>query len=419
MKVRSWGNNPKIRDGKIIETINFKDEIPICFRGNGRSYGDASLYPKMLNCLNNKTQLTIENGILNVSAGFLLYEVINFCHSNHFLFPIIPGTAHVSIGGMIASDVHGKNHKVNGTIGNWIKSIKLQLGEKEFICCSLEENSELFNATIGGMGLTGMIHSVEIYLEKAQGNELVQNTISFNNLLSVLNALEISSADYQTVWVDLLNKENYILIENTWKSGNKTLTFIPSKARISIPNLPFSFLSKSFMKVYNFFYLRKQKSHKIVTPIEAFFPLDLIDNWNKLYGPKGFFQYQFVIPKSVAFSGIEKIINKIKKSNFPVYLAVIKIHGSKPSPGMLSFPIEGYSVALDFPNRKGLNQFLNELDELVIGFSGRVYLAKDATLQSQNFEKMYPNSKEFKVIINKYFKGKYTSLLAERLNLTK
>lgn len=418
MKISNWNKIPTVE--ATIQQFNTEHaEKQYSIRGNGRSYGDASLNEHIQSTDNIKEHLSIDGNILHISSGYILRDALLFCFKNNYLFPVIPGTQYASIGGMIAADVHGKNHKKNGTLGNWIESLELQLPNGEITLCSTAENVELFNITIGGMGLSGTILSAHIRLEKLEGNSLEQTITSSNSFSELLDKLDTSTATYQVAWVDLLNKNRNFLMEANFSNSEIIPTL--SSPKVTVPALGISFLNRTSIRLYNWYHARNlvRKKQQNVKFSSFFFPLDSINHWNRLYGKKGFYQYQFVLPKDQAKEGMETIIQRIQTSRFTPYLTVLKQHGMIHSPGIMSFPVDGYSLAIDFKNTNGILTFFAELDQLVIAFKGRVYLAKDARLNVEAFNKMYPKSDDFRAAIENINPGTVQSFLSKRLLLVK
>lgn len=418
MDLTNWNKNPRLKNVEINEYDKRKTLNPSIPRGYGNSYGDASLGPSVISMENNKSICKIENGILTISSGYKLKEALLYVMNNDFIIPSFPGTQHVSIGGMVAADVHGKNHLSKGTIGNSIISLILQTENNKVVTCSRTENEPLFNATIGGMGLTGIILSVQIKLDPLEGTKIQQKNIEFKQTKDLLNAFKQSNAIYKIAWIDLVNKKNqYFLFEgDIIKSKEEDCLF--KKPRRKMPNLGISIINPLLIKIYNKRYGNKLRKHSTQTVnfSDYFFPIDNIKNSNNAYGSKGFYQYQFVLPMHREH-GINRILDKIEASNFTPYLISLKQFGKIQSPGMLSFPLEGFSLAIDFKNTSGIIDFIKELDKIVIEEKGRVYLAKDALLNESTFIKMYTNTESFKNIISQVNRGKFTSLLSKRLNL--
>lgn len=358
-----------------------------------------------------------KKAILTCHASILLKDVLNYCIPQGFSLAVIPGTQHVTLGGMIAADVHGKNHFKQGSIGNWVASILLKTSNKDEFWCSNKENTPLFNATIGGMGQTGLMLKVKLKLSPIKGIHYLQKIQIANSFEHLVQLMENATEDYKVAWMDLLNHKNHLLLSANEASNSPLSSFQLQKPRLSIPKQPFQFVRPFLMRFYNIYYFKKmlRKNQKMIPYADFFFPLDNIGHWNHLYGSKGLVQYQFVIPQKHVLEAILLILKTIRTSKFKPLLAVLKQYGRNTSPGLLSFPMEGYSMALDFNYSISLPSFLNQLDKLVIQYGGRIYLAKDSCLQAHSFEQMYPKAGKFKEIVasNRIF----TSYLAQRLQL--
>lgn len=416
--ISGWGKYPKQKEANCF---NIKDTLPnkLTIRGNGRSYGDAAIGKNILSTLklNNEISFDTENEILTCDSGVLLRDILNHTIPLGYTVPVMPGTQFVTLGGMVAADVHGKNHFKNGSIGNWIKEICIENSEGKNIWCSDQKNTDLFNATIGGMGLTGLIIQVKIKLTPLKSHLFIQKTVISKSLDNLIELLENNNSTYQVAWIDLLNKKpKFLHFSANESSTERKKGFQLKKPQLSFPKFPISILSAALMKIYNRNYFRKsiQQKETNVDFNQFFFPLDKFNNWNNLYGPNGMIQYQFILPKENAIESLNEILEIIKISTFKPYLSVLKKYKKNTSPGLLSFPIEGYSLALDFPYKEGLTSFLNQIDQKVIENKGRIYLAKDACLKSGSLEKMYPKLNVLKKSILNY---NYSSNLASRLNL--
>lgn len=422
MKLKNWNGNPTVLDA---EQINYADieALPTegCLRGNGRSYGDASLDRQVISMLSCREILRLENGVLHVSGGFTLEEVLNFIVPQGFLFPCIPGTKSVTIGGMIAADAHGKNHEKNGAIGHWIQTLELKLPNGEVLQCNADLHPSLFRATIGGLGLTGMILSAEMKLEKNLGTSMLQRTTICTSMEHLLNALNASSSEYQVAWFNARKSSEFFLLENDPIIEKTIQSFRLRKAKMQVPKLPFSLVNEWMMEIYNRRYARTLK-RQIGKPqslsFEAcFFPLDRIGNWNRLYGPRGFYQLQCCFSLDRALAGVDALLQLCREAQlFPV-LSVVKKHGKHPQAGLLSFTVPGISFAFDFINRRGTKELLEALNKKVAEFGGRVYLVKDALLDVATFEQMYPEVESFRNEVSKVNQGQLSSLMAKRLNL--
>ncbi len=421
MKISNWNGRPKVDEARLLSIENgWTPKGEFCPRGNGRSYGDASLQSEMLDLTKNKKTLKLNDTILEVSSGFSAGEALNFIVPKGFILPVIPGTQHATIGGMIAADIHGKNHAQNGTLGRWIESLKIGRPNGEIIDCSSQNNSQLFNTTIGGLGLTGVIISAKIKLISLNSITFQQNVQSFDQLNSLLDSLWKSDADYKTGWFDFYTMNTFLLIENRIKKGGEIPTdFQLKKPKISIPFKSVPFVQPFVMKAYNKRYAKKMlKPQNEVLLDDVLFPLDRISNWNYLYGTRGFYQLQFQFERENILPKIERIFEVIHASGFLPVLSVIKKHGTLHSPGILSFPKPGFSFAFDFIYKKGIEKTLLQLNEIIAEESGQVYLVKDALLSEKQFQKMYPEATQFKNQISEYNSGRISSLLSKRLNLT-
>ena len=430
--LRGWGNFPKsscsIYEPASLNDISLSRETKIIARGFGRSYGDSSLQPKatlITKKINKIISFDKESGIIKTQAGISSKKLLETIIPDGWFLPVSPGTKFVSVGGMVASDVHGKNHHIEGSFGNHVSGIKLLLNENEVVYCSPKEKSDLFWATIGGMGLTGIILEVEFKLKKICSSSIDQQVFVTNNLKETIEIFrEHQDATYSIAWIDCITEgKNFgrsILFtgEHSSKRNGKKLLF-KSKTVIKWPfNLPSWFLNKFFIKIFNNFYFYKNKNFKKkeVDLDSYFFPLDKILNWNKLYGKNGFIQYQFVIPLKYSEEALNLILRKVLESRDAPFLTTLKLFGEK-NDGLLSFPQKGFTLAMDFPIRKGTLNLLNELDEIVIKFNGKIYLTKDSRLNARNFHRMESSLTEFNKIREKYNCLNFESLQSSRLKI--
>jgi len=315
---------------------------------------------------------------------------------------VTPGTKFITVGGAIASDIHGKNHHIEGCFSECIKEFKIMLADGEVVTCSKEATPNLFKATCGGQGLTGIILDVKIYLKKINSQYINQTTIKTKNLKETFKAFEeYRDKPYSVAWIDCLAKGDKIgkclLMVGDFRDDGK-LDYKMKKQK-SIPfNFPSFTLNNWSVRVFNWLYYGKVKesASKQIVDIDSFFyPLDAIGHWNRIYGKNGFTQYQFILPKETSYEGLEEILSAISKSGKGSFLAVLKLYG-KANDNYLSFPMEGYSLALDFKIEKGLFDLLDELDEIVVKYKGRIYLAKDVRVSKEIFEKGYPQIGNFR-----------------------
>lgn len=421
-KLSGWANYPqkicRIEIPETLENLDTKNKRLI-IRGMGRSYGDSSFLGEKTILFENLRKIISydkKKGIIETQGGLSVSDLLKEIIPDGWFLPVSPGTKFVTIGGMVASDVHGKNHHLDGSFGNHIISLKIQTGENKIIECSNNKNSNLFWSTIGGMGLTGAIISVVFKLKSIKTYEINQKIIPANNLKEIMNLFEkFKDSTYTVAWIDCLSKG-----KNIGRSilivGEHSKRDISKKKYNPKPIFNLSFFPPSlimnvfFMRIFNFFYFYKNKFSykKFIDGDSYFYPLDKILNWNKFYGKKGFIQYQFVIPSENSYAALSLILEKISSSKNGSFLSVLKKFKEGNS-GLLSFPIEGYTLALDFPIKKNTFNLLEELDEVVIRFKGRVYLAKDSRLSPNNFEKMYNNINEFNEIRKLYNSNNFIS----------
>jgi len=410
MSLMSWGMFPNIKnnvfkfDKKKLLTKIINENNELIPYGNGRSYGDSALSSNIINVrpLDYFINFNEETGLLHVQAGVLLSEILESFIPRGWFLKVTPGTKLITIGGAIASDIHGKNHHIEGCFSKCIKDFKIMLADGKVITCSKEASPELFKATCGGQGLTGVILEAKIYLKKINSQYIDQTTIKTKNLKETFEAFEKHQNEpYSVAWIDCLAKGNKIgkclLMFGDFKDdGNLNYKLKPQK---KIPfKFPPIFLNNWSMRIFNWFFysIVREKISKQTVDIETFFfPLDAMKDWNHIYGKNGFTQYQFIFPKESSYQGLEEILTTISKSGKGSFLAVLKLYG-KANDNYLSFPMEGYSLALDFKIETGLFDLLNQLDEIVIKYRGRIYLAKDVRVNKETFEKGYPQIETFR-----------------------
>ncbi|MCP4552928.1 MAG: FAD-binding oxidoreductase [Bacteroidetes bacterium] len=432
MRLLSWGNYPKTenrtfsfdKNSTLRYIINkYNKLIPY---GNGRSYGDSALSKNIIKVKNHNYFLNFDetNGLLHVQAGILLSEILNVFVPRGWFLKITPGTKLITIGGAIASDVHGKNHHIEGCFSESVEMLKLMLPDGEIVKCSKQENSELFKASCGGMGLTGVILDAKISLKKINSKYINQITIKTKNLKETFEAFEKhKDKPFSVAWIDCLAKGNEIgkcllMVGDFSDDGNLDYQ---TKKELNVPfNLPSFSLNTLSVKAFNFLYYGKVRGKISKQKVELdtfFYPLDAINNWNRIYGKNGFTQYQFILPIETSFNGLEEILKNISNSGKGSFLAVLKLYG-QANDNYLSFPMEGYSLALDFKIEKGLFELLDKLDDIVLKHGGRIYLAKDVRVKKEVFEQGYPQIDKFRAIRKKYkMLEKFNSLQSRRVGI--
>lgn len=404
---------------KYIE--NTDEFIPY---GNGRSYGDSALNENILytKTYNYFLDFDEQNGILTCQAGVLLGEILDAFVKRGWFLKVTPGTKLITVGGAIASDVHGKNHHAQGCFSECVEEFSIMLSDGEIKSC--KKGDELFHATCGGMGLTGVILTAKISLKKINSAFINQTTIKTKNLKETFEAFEnYKDIPYSVAWIDCLAKNEEIgkcllMVGDFANDGNLEYK---SKKKLSIPfNFPSFALNSLSVKAFNWLYYAKAKDgvSKQRVGIDTFFyPLDAIENWNRIYGSGGFTQYQFILPKEQSFDGLKEILTKISDSGKGSFLAVLKLYG-KENENYLSFPMEGYSLALDFKIEAGLFELLNTLDEVVVKYGGRIYLTKDVRVSKETFEKGYPQIEQFREFRREHkMDRKFNSLQSKRVKI--
>ncbi len=417
--ITNWGNFPVVKKEmrsedsliKIKEfVVNNKEVIA---RGNGRCYGDASLGEKIFSTkkLNKFISFDRLNGVIECESGVLLSEVLEVTVPQGYFLYVTPGTKFITIGGAIASDVHGKNHHAEGCFSEYVLEFKLMNEKGEVINCSKTENSELFWATIGGMGLTGIILSAKFKLKNIETAYIRQESIKAENLDQIFKLFDESEDwTYNVAWIDCLQTGKSIGRSIMMRGEHALSAELPQNLKKNplrlnkkpLATIPFYFpgfvLNNLTVKIFNWLYYGKQRNKEIRNFVDYetfFYPLDIVNEWNRIYGKSGFIQYQMVIPKKAGKEGMKKILETIAKSGNGSFLAVLKLFGKNNPEAYNSFPFEGYTLALDFKVNSKLAKLVKDLDEIVEHYNGRIYLTKDSMSRSSltNYLKNVNNSK--------------------------
>lgn len=436
MILDSWGRYPQTI-AQVLEPLDSdalqrllkahaKDAAMIP-RGAGRSYGDSALAELVMSSrfLDSFLSLDPDEGIIHCGAGVNLDSILKVCIPHQLFLPVLPGSKFVTVGGAIAADVHGKNHHLDGSFGEHVIGFNLLLASGEVVFCSRTENPELFHASCGGMGLTGIIIDAKLNLRKVSGVTIKRRSIIGSNLPATFEILEANnSSTYSVAWLDCLARGESLGRSVVYLAEHGEDQRFEYKQRFAV-NVPFTtpgfLLNKFSMGVFNgsYFNLKKQLPKSDTSNYDAyFFPLDNIGNWNRLYGGKGFLQYQFVIPTESALEGITKVLEKVSAAGKGSFLSVLKKFG-KSNANLLSFPVEGYTLTLDFKREKSLFPLLLELDDIVLAHGGRLYLAKDARMTENTFKQSYPNWEQFMELKEKVDpQNIFGSLQSTRLGLS-
>ncbi len=398
-------------------------ERPILPYAYGRSYGDSCLNEGGIlldvSHLNRFISFDEEKGLLRCEAGVALADILDIMVPRGWFVPVSPGTKFVSVGGAIANDVHGKNHHWAGTFGCHVTRFELLRSDGQRLTCSPEEHSDLFRATIGGLGLTGIILWAEFRLKPIVNPFIDMKRVRFSSLDEFFAISAEADREYECTvsWVDILigGKE---LCRGIFMCGNhdrcRPRTAQPARKKLALA-VPFDFpsfvLNPLTVKAFNELYYRVQRSkqsHHVVHYEPFFYPLDAIHNWNRMYGRRGFLQYQFVVPFAHAYDAMREILGRIRRSGEGSFLTVLKKFGDIQSPGLLSFPRPGLTLALDFAYRgPGTLQLLDDLDQIVRESGGAVYPAKDARMSAESFQAFFPCWKEFAQYVDPHFSSSF------------
>lgn len=441
MKVSNWGNFPtteaEVRSFASVEearrqTADWAGYIP---RGLGRCYGDSALAPHILSTLSHNRFLDFdaEQGILTCQAGCSYADILPVIVPKGWFMPVTPGTKFVTIGGAIAADVHGKNHHSDGSFSQHLLRFTLLTAMGEVLTCSRTENADVFEATCGGQGLTGLVLEATFRLKRIETSYIAEESTKVRNLDGLFQTFEHAMGfTYSVAWVDclakgkslgksiLLNGEHATLDDLKGHKYAKNPLALPSKKKLSVPFfLPSFTLNPLTIKAFNLLFYAKAHggTHHHITDYETYFyPLDSILHWNRVYGKRGFAQYQFVIPPDKGYEGMVKVLEMISAARMPSFLTVLKYFG--PQQGMLSFPMEGYQLALDFPITDKLFAFFDRLDEVVMSYGGRLYLTKDSRMSAAMLSAGYPRLDEFRAIKTRLDpQGRLSSLQSARTGI--
>lgn len=412
-RVNSWGRLeaplheviPLSAPERVAQTLE-GSTLPGLAHGMGRSYGDSCLNADgtlwLTQAMDHLIQFDERSGRLTCEAGVLLRDIQRLAVPRGWILPVTPGTQLVTVGGAIANDVHGKNHHILGSFGDHVQRIRLVRTDGTTLDCGPQSERGWFRATVGGLGLTGVIVEAELQLRRIASPWLDTETIPYGNLNEFFALADSSEAGWeQTVsWIDCLSKggsRGIFLRANPAASGPRDE---PRRRKLGMPFVPpVSLVNGLTLRPFNtaYYRLNQRKAGKGVAHYEPFsYPLDNILDWNRMYGPRGFYQYQSVVPRAVGQEAVQAMLDAIAESGEGSFLAVLKTFGERQSLGMLSFPQPGVTLALDFPNRGTRTlRLLERLDAIVREAHGRLYPAKDARMPRDLFESGYPLLNEF------------------------
>ena len=411
----SWGRYPTY--GAKVIPLHWQSDFPAITDGlhdsalpvgMGRSYGDVCLLKDgnllQTTAMNRLISFDVESGLLTAEAGITLEQILDFAVPRGFFLPVSPGTKYVTLGGAIANDIHGKNHHVAGTFGRHVPQFELVRSDGSRRLCSLTENADLYAATIGGMGLTGLITWATLRLKPIVSRLIDYEGIQFHGIDEFLDLTNQSKdIEYTVSWVDATSTGRnfargvFMQGDHSHKRGNLTSS---AKPKLVFPfDAPGFALNNLSVSAFNTLFFHKQ-IHKRVVSLQDyepfFYPLDKILHWNRLYGKRGFLQFQYVIPWEHAKEGTIAILHEVANSGLASFLAVLKAFGDVPSPGMMSFPKPGITVALDFPIKPDKTfPLVHRLADMTDEFGGRLYPAKDAAMTAAQFQSFYPQWQQF------------------------
>jgi FAD/FMN-containing dehydrogenase len=438
-----WGRFPLARcqvfrperRAAVAATLAANTAPTFIARGLGRSYGDAALNADAGVIVHDRLDRVLDfdagRGVLHGEAGVSIADLLRWWLPRGWFPPVTPGTKFVTLGGAIAADVHGKNHHRDGTIAAFVDELTLLTADGETLRCSRTEHADVFWATVGGMGLTGIILDVRLRLRPVETAWLNVQYRKARDLDETFEVFASSDANwlYSVAWIDCLARGRAtgrtIIMHADHASAaearaaGRAAFETPRAGGVSVPlDVPEALLNPLSVRLFNAVYYAAHRDVRRLVSVDRFFyPLDSLGRWNRLYGRRGLAQYQIVLPPDEAARGLVTLLERLASSRRPSFLAVLKRFGPA-DPGLLSFPREGYTLALDLPVRDGLVEFLRELDRVVLARGGRVYLAKDATTTADAVRAMYPRLDEFRAIKARLDpRGVLSSSLARRLGL--
>lgn len=423
---QSWGRYPRVQHTRVLP-VSWRSEPPVLANlaesvlpfACGRSYGDSCLNDGgvLLDVAGLSRFISFDEsrGLLRCEAGVTLAEILALVVPRGWFVPVLPGTRWVSVGGAIANDIHGKNHHRAGTFGSHVTCLELLRSSGERVLCSPVSNAELFRATIGGLGLTGLILWAEIRLKRVPGAAIAMERVRFSCLDEFFQlSAHDEEYEYTVAWIDCLARAGRLGRGLFLRGDHAPGPLTPatgSGPRMRIPlELPSGLINRVTLAGFNALYYRSQlrSSHRKTVPYEPFFfPLDGIADWNRLYGRRGLLQYQCVVPEPAGRT-ITALLDRVARSRETPSLAVLKRFGTVESPGMLSFPRAGITLAIDFANRGSSTlALLEQLDDVVGEAGGAVYPAKDARMSAASFRRFFPGWRSFASHVDPKFSSSF------------
>ncbi|MGE3847771.1 MAG: FAD-binding protein [Gammaproteobacteria bacterium] len=433
MLISGWGRHPRIdadaarpATAAAVRALLAARDGALLARGMGRSYGDASLAPRVLDmtALDRLIAFDADTGLLDCDAGLRLADLLDFCVPRGWWLPVLPGTGAVTVGGAIAADVHGKNHHHVGSFVAAVDAIDLVLADGSRVRAARDAHADLFQATLGGMGLTGVIVSARLRLVPLASPWLEQRVLPTAGLEETLTLLaRHAAANYSVAWVDLSRRGAHRAraLIMLGEHADTRAGLVPRRRPLAVPiDLPAGAINRATVRAFNALYHRRgarAATPRTVHYTQYFFPLDALGGWNRLYGRQGFVQHQCVLPFDAAPRALAEMVGTLTMGSVPAPLAVLKALGPA-NDHPLSFAMAGLTFAVDLPMTADTQALCARLDDLVADHGGRLYLAKDASMSALNFRRGYPRWEAFQAVRERYCAlARFASLQSRRLGL--
>lgn len=411
---QSWGRHPRVRQS-LVALHDARVPLPavdgsLLPHGNGRSYGDSCLNPggTVLHArgLDHFIAFDPATGVLRCEAGVLLAEILDVVVPQGWFLPVTPGTKFVTVGGAIANDVHGKNHGAAGSFGHHVRAFELLRSDGSRRTCRPDDGDGWFRATVGGLGLTGLVTWAELQLRRVQGPWMAGESVRFARLADYFELLAVApdAHEYTVAWIDCLARGDRLgrgLLHRANHAPSLPGESAPAGGRgLAMPfTPPLSLVNGLSLRAFNTVLYHRQRGERVSRRQHYdgyFYPLDGVRDWNRMYGPRGFLQYQCVVPPATAADAIAELLRAISAAGQGSFLAVLKPFGARAPAGLLSFPRAGTTLALDFPNAgPRLHALLDRLDAITADAGGAVYPAKDARWPGHRFRAAFPQWQDF------------------------
>lgn len=421
MSATSWGRLGGVKARRELPLRDRQSglpalaDAPMLAHGLGRSYGDVALNDGgdllLTRGLDRFIAFDVPTGVLRAEAGLSLKEVIDVVWPRGWFLAVTPGTQHVTLGGAVANDVHGKNHLRAGSFGHHVRAVELLRSDGQRMVCSRAQNDSWLRATIGGLGLTGLITWVEIQLTRMPHPwvSTIQRRFSSIHDYWALDAELGPAHEFAVAWVDCLNDGRGIYTAGNLAACAADLPQPRRRERVMRFCPPFSLVNELSLRLFNFAYFhRKLAETSLVHYRPFFYPLDGLLHWNRMYGRRGFYQYQCVLPPPAMRKSADAMFRIIARARQGSLLAVFKTFGNQPAPGLLSFARSGATLALDFPNRGAATlKLFDEMDTVVRDAGGALYPAKDARMSPRMFREGYPALDQFAAFVDPAFSSSF------------